>query len=82
MASQFVTGASPVTFVSENINGNVGKQYQIPLSLLGVTNGQPDPTAWLAAVGIGTGDVDYAVVTALVAGLAAQGVLSVVTGTS
>jgi hypothetical protein len=79
MPTQSVIGASPVSFVSENINGNAGRQYQIPLSLIGVTNGQPDPTNWLAAAGFSATDPDTALVTTLIANLTAQGVLRVVT---
>jgi hypothetical protein len=79
MPTQSVTGASPVSFVSENISGNAGRQYQIPLPLIGVTNGQPDPTSWLAAAGFGATDPDTALVTTLIANLTAQGVLRVVT---
>jgi hypothetical protein len=31
---QYVTGASPVTFISEDTGGNAGTQYQIPLPLI------------------------------------------------
>jgi hypothetical protein len=79
MATQSVTGASPVSFISENINGNAGRQYQIPLALIAVTNGQPDPTNWLAAVGFSATDPDTTLVTTLIANLTAQGVLRVVT---
>jgi hypothetical protein len=79
MATQYVTGASPVTFVSENVQSSIGKQYSIPIALLGITNGQPDPTDWLAAVNITAADPDYALVFSLVAGLTAQGAISVLT---
>ncbi len=79
MATQYVTGASPVTFVSENIQSSVGKQYSIPLALLGIANGQPDPTNWLAAVNITAADPDYTLVFSLVASLTAQGAISVLT---
>jgi hypothetical protein len=78
MATPYVTGASPVSFLSENINGNVGKQYQIPLSKLTVNaSGQPDATQWLASLGIGPPDAT--VVQNLIATLAATGALTVVT---
>ena len=79
MSTQSVTGASPISFVSENVNGNAGRQYQIPLPLLTVTNGQPDPTSWLAAVGFSATDPDTALVTTLIANLTALRVLKVVT---
>jgi hypothetical protein len=79
MAIQTVTGASPITFISENINGNVGKQYQIPLALLTVTNGQPDPTNWLSAAGFSSTDPDTTLIKNFIASLAAQGFLQVVT---
>jgi hypothetical protein len=81
MATQYVTGASPVTFISENTSGNAGKQYQIPLALLTVTNGQPDATNWLTAVGFSATDPDVALVTSLLNSLTAQGVLQIVTTT-
>lgn len=78
MATPYVTGASPVSFLSENTSGNVGKQYQIPLPLLTVNaSGQPDATKWLASLGIGPPDAT--VVQSLVATLTATGVLTVVT---
>jgi hypothetical protein len=77
MTTQYVTGASPVSYISENPSGNVGKQYQIPIALLTVTNGQPDASAWISALGIG--DPDKTVVTSLIANLTALGVLQVVT---
>ena len=79
MTTQSISGASPVTFISENVNGAVGKQYSIPIAALGITNGQPDPTAWLAAVNIAPPDPDYALVMSLVASLTALGALSVLT---
>jgi hypothetical protein len=69
-----VVGASPVTFISENTSGSVGKQYQIPLCSLKVDrNGAPDASDWLASMGIPPGSADYALVTSLIARLFAQG---------
>jgi hypothetical protein len=78
MTTYQVVGATPVNFISENTAGNVGKQYQIPLSALTVTSGQPDATAWLAAAKI-TNATDKSLVNTLVAALTAQNVLSVIT---
>jgi hypothetical protein len=66
MAVVSFTGASPVLFISEYINGNAGRRCQIPLPLLTVANGQPDPTNWLAAVGFSATDPDTTLVTTLI----------------
>ncbi len=77
MTTQYVAGASPVTFISEDIGGNAGKQYQIPLSVLTVTDSQPDASAWKTAAGLTS--ADEAVVDALLTSLTQQGFLKIVT---
>ena len=86
MATQYVTGASPVSFISEDTtSGKAGKQYQIPLAQLTVTNGQPDATNWLTAVGFisstGPDTTDVTLIKNLLNSLTAQGFLRIVTTT-
>jgi hypothetical protein len=68
-----VKGASPVTFISESTNP--GKQYQIPLSAITITNGTADCPAWYTATGVGGTD-QSAVVPALLKSLVAHGLIT------
>ncbi len=67
-----VLGASPVTFISESTAP--GKQYQIPLSAITITNGVATCTAWITAVGL-TGNDESNLVPALLKSLVAQGLI-------
>ena len=78
MTTQYVAGAGPVTFISEDIGGNAGKQYQIPLSALTVnSSNQPDASTWVTEAALTS--ADQAVVTALITSLTQQGFLKVAT---
>jgi hypothetical protein len=61
MAAQSVTGASPVTFISEDTaHENAGTQYQIPLSLISYDLTQHPPvilTAWPQSATIQASDL-------------------------
>jgi hypothetical protein len=72
-----VTGATPVTFISESTQP--GKQYQIPLSAITITNGVADASGWITDVGLSGSDAtaDTGVVARLLAGLVAQGLIAV-----
>ena len=66
-----VLGAAPITFISESTS-TPGKQYQIPLSLLTIgTNGVIDPSSWP-----GFTSADKPLVTALLASMVSQGLLT------
>ena len=62
--AQSVTGASPVTFISEDtLTQNAGKQYQIPLPLISYDATQTPPvilTAWPQSTKIAAGDLALA----------------------
>jgi hypothetical protein len=78
MTTQYVAGAAPVTFISEDVGGNAGKQYQIPLSALAVnSSNQIDPSTWASDASLSS--TDTALVTALISSLTQQGFLTVVT---
>ena len=49
-----VTGASPVSFVSESTNP--GKQYFIPLSAITIANGAATATGWISATSLNATD--------------------------
>jgi hypothetical protein len=69
MAGTPVTGASPVTFISEDTQA--GKQYQIPLSLLSFdATGAIDASAWTPHGSLSAKDV--ALLKSLFASLVAQ----------
>jgi hypothetical protein len=68
-----VIGASPVTFISETTHP--GKQYQIPLSQITITNGVADAATWMTAVGV-TGNDHDKLVPALLKALVAQGLIT------
>ncbi|HEY1448262.1 MAG TPA: hypothetical protein VGG68_08900 [Caulobacteraceae bacterium] len=80
MAVQTVSGASPVTFISEDTTkGNNGTQFQIPLSLITYDATATPPvildTVWTAF--LVTGDQNLAV--AYIQNLINDGALSLVT---
>jgi hypothetical protein len=81
MAAQPVTGASPVTFISEDtLTLNAGKQYQIPLPLIRYDPAASPPadlSLWpqLAKLAV----TDRALAQTLIASLVNQGVLTTVT---
>jgi hypothetical protein len=81
MAAQPVTGASPVTFISEDtLTLNAGKQYQIPLPLIlydAAASPPADLSLWPQSATIATSDL--ALAQTLITTLVSQGVLSVVT---
>lgn len=68
-----VKGASPVTFISESTNA--GKQYQIPLSAITISNGTADCSAWIATTGV-SGVDKTAVVPAVLSSLVASGLIT------
>ena len=73
----YVTGAAPVTFISEEVGTNAGKQYQIPLHALTVNaSNQIEATTWAGNAGV-TG-TDLSLVKALITSLTQQGFLTVV----
>jgi hypothetical protein len=85
MAAQFVTGASPVTFISEDTGtGHAGTQYQIPLPLIQYNTalnstttptGPVDLSGWLQPTAqITTSDFELA--QQLIQNLINQGVLT------
>jgi hypothetical protein len=77
MTTPYVTGAAPVTFISEEVGTNAGKQYQIPLHALTVSSSnQIEAATWASNAGV-TG-VDLKLVNALIASLTQQGFLTVV----
>jgi len=83
MANQYVTGASPVTFISEDTATNgAGTQYQIPLPLISYNAAAVAPaspvvlTAWPQASTIAASDVSLA--QALIQTMINQGVLTLV----
>ena len=67
-----VLGASPITFISESTTP--GKQYQIPLSAVTISNGVATCTAWMSAVGL-SGTDESSLVPALLKALVAQGLI-------
>ena len=81
MAAQPVTGASPVTFISEDtLTLNAGTQYQIPLPLIRYdAAGSPaaDLSLWPQFTKLAA--KDRALAQALIATLVNQGVLQTVT---
>ncbi|HLY57851.1 MAG TPA: hypothetical protein VKS60_19975 [Stellaceae bacterium] len=81
--AQSVTGASPVTFISEDtLTQNAGKQYQIPLPLISYDPTQTPPvilTAWPQSTAIAPGDL--ALAQTLIQTLINQGNLTLVTPT-
>jgi hypothetical protein len=64
MAAQSVTGASPVTFISEDtVTQHAGTQYQIPLPLISYDVTQTPPvilTAWPQSTTIAASDLALA----------------------
>ena len=66
-----VTGASPVTFISEDTEPGV--QFQIPLALLTVDKGVVDTSGWSPAAGLSTNDAK--ILGSLLADLLARGVI-------
>ena len=81
MAAQPVTGASPVTFISEDtLTLNAGKQYQIPMPLILYDPAAPIPadlSLWPQFSKLAASDQTLA--QSLIATLVNLGVLSVVT---
>ena len=81
MAAQPVTGASPVTFISEDtLTLNAGKQYQIPLPLIRydpVSSSPADLSLWPAFNNLAA--ADQVLARTLIATLVNQGVLRTVT---
>jgi hypothetical protein len=81
MAAQPVTGASPVTFVSEDtLTLNAGKQYQIPLPLIRYDPAGSPPTdlsLWPQFANLAATDKTLA--QTLIATLVNQGVLTAIT---
>ncbi|HEY4030704.1 MAG TPA: hypothetical protein VGM25_10195 [Caulobacteraceae bacterium] len=73
MTAVAVTGASPITFVSEDS----GLQIQIPLALLTVANGVVDASTWTSLVTLSSNDTT--ILTNLLADLLARGVIAPVT---
>jgi hypothetical protein len=67
-----ITGASPVTFISEDTEPGV--QFQIPLALLTVTGGVVDASGWKPPATLKTNDA--AILTSLLADLLARGVIA------
>ena len=74
----YVTGAAPITFISEDSSDNIGKQYQIPLAALSVdtTTLLIDATTWFSNAGMSS--ANQKLVTNLIASLLQQGFLTVV----
>jgi hypothetical protein len=68
-----VVGASPVTFISETTAP--GKQYQIPLSAITITNGVATCQPWITAVGV-TGKDQSDLIPALFRSLVAHGLIT------
>jgi len=76
MATPFVRGASPITFVSEDTAP--GNLYQVPLSLLGVNaDGSLNYTNWKPAPALKANDA--ANLTGLLKDQLSRGVIVVVT---
>ena len=83
--AQTVSGASPVTFISEDTSAtqNAGTQYQIPLPLISYDTTKLPPagpvvlTGWPQAATIAASDVSLA--QAIVQNLINEGVLSLST---
>ena len=77
MAAQYVIGASPVTFISED-SSHPGTQYQIPLPLIRYNIAESPPTGpvdlalWTQSVG----KSDVPLAQALIQNLINQGVLT------
>jgi hypothetical protein len=70
-----VIGASPVSFISEDLASNHGKQYQIPLALLTIGNtGTIDASKWPGYASLATSD--KTLVTKLLGNLVRQGLLT------
>lgn len=67
-----VTGASPVTFISEDTEP--GTQFQIPLALLTVSSGVVDASGWTPPEALKTNDT--AILKSLLADLLARGVIA------
>jgi hypothetical protein len=67
-----VTGAAPVTFISEDTEP--GTQFQIPLALLKVTSGTVDASGWTPPASLKTSD--KAILKSLLADLLARGVIA------
>ncbi len=67
-----ITGASPVTFISEDTEPGV--QFQIPLALLTVTGGVVDASSWTPPAALKTNDT--AILKSLLADLLARGVIA------
>ena len=67
-----VTGASPVTFVSEDTEPGV--QFQIPLVLLKVSGGIVDASDWTPPTALKTNDIK--ILASLLADLLARGVIA------
>ena len=73
-----VTGASPVTFVSEDISADqAGTQYQIPLSLITYDSSQTQPVT-VAEWPSGITGTDQTLAETIIASLVSLGVLTVV----
>ncbi len=67
-----VSGASPVTFISEDTEP--GTQFQVPLALLTVADGVVDASAWKPAATLKANDT--AILERLLSDLLAQGVIA------
>jgi hypothetical protein len=73
MAVTGASGASPVTFISED--SDPGKQYQIPLSMLNIgSDGTIDAGAWPSYSALG--QKDTALVKTLLDSLVSRGLLT------
>ena len=72
MAAVPVTGAAPVTFISEDTQP--GKQFQIPLAVLKISNGTVDASGWSPPAALKTND--KAILKSLLADLLARGVIA------
>ena len=77
---QYVAGASPVTFISEDTGANAGTQYQIPLPLISyntaASGGPVVLSAWPQSTTIAASDVTLA--QTLILTMINQGVLTLV----
>ena len=68
-----VTGASPVTFISEDTSP--GTQFQVPLTTLGIaSDGSVDSSGWTPPAKLKTND--KAILAAILADLLARGVIA------
>ena len=81
MAAQSVTGASPVTFISEDtLTLHAGTQYQIPLPLISYDATQTQPvilTAWPQSAKVAASDL--ALAQTIIQSLVNEGILTLVT---